>query len=341
MLKQIRPAHAWQRGLLTAAFVAATTFSALTVTPARAATADIGRFFATCGYFSVDTAVSGAANDGNNADKFRYEITDGAGKKLYREDSVRGIGQTAGSLVVNMSYDNDGADGQPGQNPITFAVIDLDANSNPTATLKTLKYDAGCLPASGLATTSNDFRPPLVLKGTIGVTTPLFGQPGGIAPINLSVAAGKEHNAVYRSADFQWVQIDIGGNDLVWIIASAMNISAARLNPQPTRIDLANPANIVTGPAPTVVAPGGGVVVIPPGAFATAQTTTRLRFRILPSTRATILDFIPRNTVVGVYGRNQASTWIKVGYNNLVGWVSTCCVRLLDASYRDLPIFLE
>src|SRR5882672_755778 len=76
--------------------------------PAYAATAAVGGFYAGCGNFSVDVAVSGTTNDGNNVDKFRYLITDGNGKKLYQEDATRPINTTQGSVVVNLSYDADG-----------------------------------------------------------------------------------------------------------------------------------------------------------------------------------------------------------------------------------------
>src|SRR5215510_8176291 len=73
-------------------------------TPAHAATAAIGQLYASCGQFSVDVAVSGVNNDGNNFDKFRYQLTDATGKVLYIEDASRQVGTTAGSLVLNLNY---------------------------------------------------------------------------------------------------------------------------------------------------------------------------------------------------------------------------------------------
>src|SRR3954447_27072471 len=109
-------------------FVAA---AALTLTilphalPAHAATASVGQFYANCNVFSVDVAVNGINPEVNGLDRFRYLITDGTGKKLYLEDGSRGVNQTVGSSVMNLSYDADGvADGGPTKNPITFAVYD-------------------------------------------------------------------------------------------------------------------------------------------------------------------------------------------------------------------------
>src|SRR5215212_12078682 len=99
--------------------------------PAHAATASIGQYFASCNFFSVEVAVTGNINDGNNVDRVRYLVTDGNGKKLYQEDATRSIGVTGGSAVMNLGYDADGvADGPPGKNPVTFAALELDANNN-------------------------------------------------------------------------------------------------------------------------------------------------------------------------------------------------------------------
>ncbi len=295
------------------------------VSPAHAATAAIGASYAGCGNFSVDVAVSGNNNDGNNVDKFRYLISDGNGKKLYQEDATRPINTTQGSLVVNLSYDADGvADGGPGKNPITFSVIDLDGNNNPVATLQSVTYQAPCLAVSGIANRSGVFKPPKNVIGTITADTPLYQGPNS-GPLNLAARVGANHQVVYRTPDSAWVAIFVGGNDLVWIPASTISADLNSVAVQPTRIDLSS-----------LVGSGGSSV--PAGGVTARVLVTALRLRAGPSTATQILTVIPFNTVVPVLGRNARSTYVKVDFNGTVGWISVFFVRITGARVATLPV---
>jgi hypothetical protein len=308
--------------------------------PVQAATAAIGRLWATCGYFSVDVAISGTVNDLNGLDRFRYFVADGTGKKLYAEDATRPVGSTLGSLVVNFSYDNDGADGAPSINPIRFLVQDLDAAGNVLGVVGEASFDAACLAASGSANRSGDFRPPHFLKATFGATTPVLQSPGGQQINGLVIEAGKEQYAVYRSGDGNWIAVDVGGNDLVWVARGAANVDITRLGPPPTRIDLANPEVPTTQPGgiltpfPTVYAPG----TVIPGQVTVGQVTVRLRMRAEPSLTAPILIRIPANTVVPIFGRNAPATFVRTAYGGFVGWVSSSYVLLNNVRLLDLPV---
>jgi hypothetical protein len=294
-----------------------------TMQPAYAITTAIGRLYTNCSNFSVDVAVNGVNNDGNNLDKFRYQIIDGANKVLYQEDATRQVGVTTSSLVVNMPFSAP----PPTKNPIIFSVIDLDANNNTTAIVRQLSYDADCMTRSGTATFSGDFRPPQFLKSTFVANTPIYQSPGG-GQLNLSITAGKEHYVVYRSADGQWVAVDVGGNQLVWVPVNTLSVDVNRLNTPPTRIDLSDPTKTsAPGPAP-----------VPGNVVATGRVTTSLRLRAAPSLRAAVYTKIPANTMVPVYGRNKAATFVKVSYNNLTGWVSSGFVFLVDNKLRSLPV---
>jgi hypothetical protein len=313
-----------------------------TISPAQAATANVGRLWASCSMFSVDVAVNGSADDGGGQDRFRYFVFDGTNKKLYQEDAIRPIGQTISSIVVNMSYDADGVDGQPVQNPITFQVLDLNNANAVIGVLSQLKVDAKCLPASGMATFSSDFRPPFFNKARVIADTPLFQSPGGGLVGDLRVTVGKEQFAIYRSFDAQWVQIDVGGNELVWVPAASLQVDLTRLNTPPQRIDLNDPSKVsgvvvqtpVPGTPPVVVTPFAPL----PGAITSASTTSNLRLRATASSRGRILRTIPIDSALSVFGRNSRGSFIKVGYDGLIGWVSTCCVIVIGRNVRDLPV---
>jgi hypothetical protein len=303
---------------------------------ARALGVSAARFGATCGDFSLMVAVTGTTDDGGGFDKFRYLILDGNGKKLYQEDAVRRVGVTIGSQVISMSYDNDGVDGPPTANPIRLQILDLDANNNPTALLREETFNASCLPpAAAPVTMTENFRPVPFLKAFFIGETPLFRAPGR-EPIDLRITAGKEHFAFYRSPDSQWIAIDVSGEQLMWVPTSVVSVELGRLGLPPRRIDGSDPATGATVIPPTAIP--GAVIIAPIGQpVGSALITTRLRLRSEPSLRAPLITTIPRNEVVFVYGRNVAGTFIRVEYRGLLGWVSTCCVNLIDTRLDLLP----
>jgi len=316
--------------VIAALIVGAVFASAASVSPARAATAAVGRFYATCGYFSVDVAVSGINNDKNGTDLFRYQVTDATGKVLYLENAARAINTTQGSLVINMPYTTL----PPTKNPIQFAVVDLDGNSNPGAFLYEVRFDAQCLSASGNTNRSGDFLPPQFLKVSFKAASAIYTAPGAGQVNNITIAAGKEYYAVYRSGDGQWVQIGIGGSDLFWVPSAVLNVDLNRLNTPPNHIDMSKPDVLQT---PGIVAtPFGTPIPIQGGIVAT--TSVYLRFRDQPSVRSTILDVIPPNFSVAVVGTNSNRSYIKVVYNGVQGWISSRFITLTGAFLNQLPI---
>ncbi len=292
------------------------------------------RFGATCGDFSLMVAITGTTDDGGGFDRFRYFIFDGNGKKLYQEDALRQVGVTIGSQVINMSYDNDGVDGPPTKNPIRLQILDLNSSGNPTAILQDESFNASCLPPESPVTITENFRPVPFLKAFFIGETPLYRAPGR-DPIDLKIVAGKEHYAFYRSPDSQWIAIDVSGQQLMWVPVAVVSVELNRLGFPPSRIDGSDPAKgLTTITAPTI----SPIIIAPIGQPAgSALVTTRLRLRSQPSLRAPLLTVIPRNETVFVYGRNAAGTFIRVQYKDLLGWVSTCCVSLIDTRLDLLP----
>jgi hypothetical protein len=294
-------------------------------TPAQAASAAIGVFYAACNRFSVDVAVTGVTDDGNGLDKFRYVVSDADGKVLYSEDAARRVGTTSGSLVINFNYNG----GAPARNPVKFEVLDLDGNNNSLGVIKGQSYDAQCLAASGKATSTRDFRPPNVTTAFFLGRTQVFAGPG-TDPLQVFVEGGKTHVAVYRRGDALWVAVDVGGNDLVWVPKAAVNVDINRLGTPPFKIDLSDPA------VPSAIVPVSGLIS-PTGI--TGFTTTTLRFRTLPNTASEIIARIPPNSDLVVLGRTFNNRWLKVVFNGQQGWVSSGFVVLSGGKISQLPVF--
>jgi len=314
--------------------------------PAYAISAAKASFGATCGDFSLIIAINGTTDDGNGFDRFRYLILDGAGKKLYAEEATRRLGVTVGSQVINFSYDNDGPDGPPSQNPIRLVVQDIDANGVVTATLTDETTNASCLPPASTITQPGNFRPIPYLRAKFLVNSLLYRAPGR-EPINgLQIEAGKEFFAYYRSPDGAWVAVDVSGESLVWVPVTAVSVEIGRLGVIQTRIDGSDPSNApgqgIVGLPGTPTTPGSGGITAPvPGEVARALVTTALRLRAAPSLTATRITTIPRGTVIPVFGRSENGVFIKVQYREFVGWVSTGFIVLLEGTLPELPVIFE
>ncbi len=70
----------------------------------------------------------------------------------------------------------------------------------------------------------------------------------------------------------------------------------------------------------------------------TAVTTTDLNLRPEPNTTRPPIAVIPGGATVDVFGRNGASSWLSVAYQERTGWVSSAYVVLASGSLSDLPI---
>lgn len=288
---------------------------------AAQAMASIEGFRASCGHFSVAVTVHGLTNDQQGWDRFRYQVTDGKGLVLYREDSVRQVGTEDTSRVASLAYAN-GA--RPEANPIRFEVIDLDMLGRSQGTVLSSVVDTQCLAGTNLGSPLESLLPTGV-QGSLNVASPLYGTPDGAAlPVQLE--RGRSLTALYRSADAQWIAVYVGGENLVWVPQSAIDLGELgiyRLAPLPTQIDR---SQTVSG----AVVPG-----VPIGAATTRYT---VRLRQLPTTRAATITRIPFKQIVPVYGRSANSQWVFVSYNGVGGWVASYLVRLDGITLGQLPI---
>ena len=284
----------------------------------QAASTAIGRFFAGCGYFSVDVSVSGTHDDGGGKDNFRYVVSDANNNVLYQEDATRPVNSNAGSTVVDLPYNRLN---HPTKNPVTFAVIDLDNNFNPTGTLQSTSYDASCVAPSGVALQHGLYSPAKINVGVITVTTPLYQTPGA-GQLSLTVEAGKKWQTIYRSADAKWEAIFVSSNDLVWIPSTTVSVDPMLLPVPPIRID----GSGLSSPAVGTISVG------------TAVVTTDLRLRSTPDFSSRIILVIPTNSAITVLGRNASNTFLKITFGRNSGWVLRFFTNITYAQALALPV---
>jgi len=313
------------RKALSFALIVAVALMALPAAPAQAAfTPVISAFHATCSTFSVAFSLTGKTNDANGYDRVRFEVTDGTGKLLYREDSVRVVNPTmpTDARVTGLSYDADGvADGAPVANPIRFTILDTDVLQRPVGKIAEATFESACLGQTSKAAYFASLLPTGELA-TLKAATALYPTPGG-SPLALTVEGGRTFTAIYRSNDNGWIGIYVGGENLVWIPADAATVNLSGLRILPTRID---PSQQATG------------AIVPTVPVATARALYTVNMRQLPATTSKILAKVRYQETVAVYGRSANSAWLLITYNGVSGWVASRFMRLNETRLSALPV---
>lgn len=133
------------------------------------------------------------------------------------------------------------------------------------------------------------------------------------ATILTQIVRGTTVAIVGRNADSSWWQVNVNGT-IGWISATYASAS----NTQNVGVTVSNPVPSNPVPVPSNPTNTGFVGV----------TTGNLNFRSAPSTSAQVLTVIPRNTSVGIMGKDTTGAWWMVNYRGAVGWVSARYVFL-------------
>ena len=300
--------------------------------PVHAAATAIGLFYGGCGNFSINLAVTGTEDDGGGLDKIRFKITDGAGKMIYQEDNTIPVGHTVGSQVYNMAYFPNLF---PIKNPVRFAVVQLAPDGSEKWEVGFVTFNAPCLAPSGNPTRLGYQPPNALISGTVLATTYLYEEPGK-NPLTLQAQPGSIFPIVYRSLDNAWVDIYVGGNELVWVPVSTIAVDINQLAFPPTHVFGAGlgGGDNYPGAAAAAAATSGG------GSAAVGGITSRgvLNIRSAPSSTSSELGYVPRDTAITVLGRDATTNWLKITYNNVTGWVTTYYVNITADQVKALPV---
>jgi hypothetical protein len=294
--------------------------------PVHAVATSIGLFYGGCGNFSVDLAVTGTEDDGGGLDKTRFKVTDGAGKVLYQEDVGLQVGHTVGSQVYNLPYAKNMF---PIKNPVHLAVVQLAPDGNEKWEVGFVTFNAPCLAPSGNPTRTGYQTPNALVKGTILATTHLFEAPG-VNPLTLTVNPGNIFPVIYRNRDGSWVDIYVGGNELVWIPTSTIAVDVNALAFPPTHIFGSGLGAGDNG--------GGAAGAVGSGSVGGVTTRGTIYIHSEPSTSSAQIGYVPRNTGISVIGRDASANWLKISYKDVTGWVSAFYVNMSPADVRKLGV---
>ncbi len=291
----------------TALFVVSVSIATALPHPAFAVSTQIKAFYASCNNFSVDVDVNGVTNDNNQIDLFRYVITDAAGNRLFQEDASRSVGAYSGNIAINIPYQ------KPVQNPITFAVIDTDANRKETKTLRTMSYDASCLSPSGKATRSGGFGAPTSFKVFAVADSPLYDQPNGKPIDGATSPTGHGWIGIYRTPDSEWTAVYTGSPQVAWLPSRTLNDRVKLLPVRPSIIEN-NAQDITITPLDDV------------------------NIRVKPSESAESIARAASGEIFRVQGRSKDSQWVRIKYVNGTGWISARFACIMNGEVSNLPV---
>jgi uncharacterized protein YgiM (DUF1202 family) len=167
-----------------------------------------------------------------------------------------------------------------------------------------------------------------LVKGTILATTHLFEEPG-VNPLDLTVNPGNIFPVIYRNGDGSWVDIFVGGNEMVWVPTSTIAVDVNALAFPPTHI-----FGSAMGPGDN----GGGAAAATGGGGGNVTTRGTVYIHSQPGANTDQVGYVPRNTAVTVSGRDASANWLKISYNGLTGWISAFYVNMSAADLRNLPV---
>lgn len=125
------------------------------------------------------------------------------------------------------------------------------------------------------------------------------------------IEQGESYNMLARTVDSNWVLIDNAG-EAGWVYA-----------PLTITVNLA----VVPVYDSTPETPPVPDEQLPPTGY-TATTQANLRIRTNPVITNNTITTIPRGTSVPILARNSDTSWLKVNYDGLIGWVSYAYVTI-------------
>ncbi len=151
--------------------------------------------------------------------------------------------------------------------------------------------------------------------------------PDPAAQVIVQIKKGASYPVSGRSADSQWVQLNMGGQ-LGWVMAQYVALNG------PIAI-LPVVTGTVTVVAGATVTPTAPVVGQPTGVR--GMVMGNLRVRSGPGTRYPQVGLMPWGTNVDILGRDGGHSWYQVNFNGLIGWAYAPWIRLITGTFDMLP----
>ena len=126
---------------------------------------------------------------------------------------------------------------------------------------------------------------------------------------------GVEADAIGRNAGNNWIQIETGGTRgwvAAWVVLASSDTAALPITSSSTE---------VTPAAAQITGKGFGSVII----------------RTFPDQSATLIGTLPANTDAFLTARTENSSWVKVSYEGVEGWVAMWVI-VASGDINNLPV---
>lgn len=202
------------------------------------------------------------------------------------------------------------------------------SGQNPVIALPSNGVIPGGTTTTGGGTTSATATPAItgitaiVNANVLNVRT----APDPNAQVIVQVKKGAAYPVSGRSADSQWVQLNMGGQ-LGWVMVQYVSLNG------PIAI-----LPVVTGTVTTV----GGATVTPVPVVAQptgvrGMVLGNLRVRSGPGTRYPQIGLMPWGTNVDILGRDGGHSWYQVNFNGVIGWAYAPWIKLTQGTFDALP----
>lgn len=154
------------------------------------------------------------------------------------------------------------------------------------------------------------------LKGHSIHNVNIRATPGVTSAVIAVLPGGAEVTAIGRSPGNNWIQIEYD-TTTGWV-ASWLLVFSGDTSLLPVTTDIQPPP--VAGPGPF-----------------TALSPYNVNIRVAPGVDSTKLGTLPHSTEALATGRNEASSWVRIKYQNLEGWVAAWLV-ILNGDITALPV---
>jgi uncharacterized protein YraI len=161
---------------------------------------------------------------------------------------------------------------------------------------------------------------PQLTVATLGANLNVRNAPNiDTGDVLFRVSRGQTFPVIGRNTDSSWWQINVDGRT-GWVSGQFVNT-----------------ANIATVPVTN-----DAVLPIPDLSGFEVRTIANLNMRADPTLDSSIVYVIPFLRTADVVGRNTESTWLRVYFDGITGWVSARYVNLLNAeSLAQIPVVFD
>ena len=181
----------------------------------------------------------------------------------------------------------------------------------------------------------------VAISDAVGVNA--RATPSAEGELLLVVPNGAVLPALGRSADDQWIQVQLPDGTLAWMARTVVNVSdnidsapVGGVDSAPATLSTATPVAAVTTPAATT--PAAAIVIPADAPIATVTNALGANLRSVPDRNANPVVTVNSGDAFPAIGRSADSAWVQLALpDGTTGWALATTISL-DADVNSLPV---